>query len=459
MTWPLMTALVLMLAPNPTHESVWQKSVAMETQGDFAGALKLIEARWLAEPTLPLALRRGWLLMKLEQPAQAVRAYGDALTLAPTSEDALLGLQWAHLSQSDWSGAAQAGRQALEVAPMNAWATGRQGLALFMLGDYDEARTLYVKALAAQPDNGEFHLGMGFTLKALGEVEASATACNHARRLMPEDPRIPECLASTPEGPQVWGAASSSVLFYSGALVGEELVAYTVSAGAALSPNWLIWAGGNASTLARSEDSGGEPYNQVAPIAGIGWRDDGWRAGVSVVPYIFANEEEVEGTNVFLGHVGRAPARPGALGADLDVAWTRSPGDDVIQLDPMLHWAVTSRLTLGLGPEIQLFPEESGGVAILLSGHLDLDWRLHPQFGVGLLGYAGPRRYPVTADGLSIWTGGERFTAGVNARLSWQPLPWLEARLAIVHDTGDEQYGVDEAFSITGGTLGLSVSW
>lgn len=448
----MLTLVVSLLEPS----GAWEESLALEARGDLAGALALIDGQWRQKPSARLALRRGWLSMQQKRYDRAATAYEDALALSPDSEDAWLGLQWARISREDWSGAAAAGQEALARAPNNAWAAGRHGLTLFMLGEYEDARRHYIKALAAQPENGEFHLGMGYTLARMGEAEASRAACHQARKHLGPDPRVASCLRSSEDEREVWATVSVSRLGYSGAYASESLQAYTVAGGASLSPHWLFWVGNTASTLARQ---GEDAYNQVAPILTVGWRDRQWSAGASVVPQIFANEDAVDGTRVLIGRGGLSPSGGSPLGADVSLAWTSSPGDDVLQLHPMLRYAPSGALTLGIGPEVQLFPEEAGGVAVLMSGHLELDWRLSGALTARLAGYAGPRRYPVSSQGLSVWTGGERFTAGGALGLDWGATDWLTLGFNVTHDIGDEQYGLSQDFSITGGTLILGVGW
>ncbi|MCC6523992.1 MAG: hypothetical protein IT373_15135, partial [Polyangiaceae bacterium] len=79
------------------RSSAWDRSVALEQAGDVAGARDALELAWTAEPeSYEVALRTGWLSLRLDEVERAVARYERARSLPGAGPDAERGLAAAH---------------------------------------------------------------------------------------------------------------------------------------------------------------------------------------------------------------------------------------------------------------------------------------------------------------------------------------------------------------------------
>jgi serine/threonine protein kinase/Flp pilus assembly protein TadD len=129
----------------------------------------------------------------------AQQMFGKAIEIDPTYAKAYAGLadchallhtNWghepAHLRQAD-----SASRKALELAPELAEAHVSRGLAVLLLGQYDEARKEFETALSLQPNHFEAHYFYGRACMAEGKLNEAAKHFAEASKLNPEDYQAP----------------------------------------------------------------------------------------------------------------------------------------------------------------------------------------------------------------------------------------------------------------------------
>jgi tetratricopeptide (TPR) repeat protein len=120
-------------------------------------------------------LRRGWLLYKLGKFAEASDAYAKAVALEPRSVEARVGALLPAMALRRWADVEAGAREAVKLDPGNYLANLRMAFAVYNLGRYPEAVTLYRKLLEGYPSDVEVRSGLGWSLLKAGKgVEAAA---------------------------------------------------------------------------------------------------------------------------------------------------------------------------------------------------------------------------------------------------------------------------------------------
>ena len=151
--------------------TAFETATALASAGEYGPALTLLAA--IEEPAGDATVLRGWCLENLDQPAEAIAAYGDALAVDPTNLEALDGLanvaaalgrddqaaaQWAAVVTEVESRQRPSGRE-LELA----------GWSLFRLGRLREADRSLRAALAVRPCRASARFDLGLVLLAHGD--------------------------------------------------------------------------------------------------------------------------------------------------------------------------------------------------------------------------------------------------------------------------------------------------
>lgn len=120
-------------------------------------------------------LRRGWLLYKLGKHAEAVDAYGKAVAAEPRSVEARVGALLPAMALRRWADVESGAREVQKIDPGNYLAGLRLAFAVYSLGRYPEAVTLYRKLLESYPSDVEVRSGLGWSLLKAGKgTEAAA---------------------------------------------------------------------------------------------------------------------------------------------------------------------------------------------------------------------------------------------------------------------------------------------
>lgn len=298
-------------------------------------------------------------------------------------------------------------------------------------------------------------LGLGFTLARLGEVERGHDLCRQAAEAFPTDPRINECLQTEPPAEVVVGASlSSGYMSYSDPWELVDLLWLTATAGVELASGVGLWAGVTWARTSLNYEL--DDFVQTHPVLGLYVMKDGFEARLSGT-YLFANDgDESAPIDGAWGLSGRVGYGSGDLAGYLDLAASVYSATTAVQLDPRLSWRLSDRVTLTLGPELQVLTAEG---EVLGSGHVGADIRLNAILTMRLYGWGGTRRYAVEAGGLSVWTSADRYVGGYRAGLSVEVAAPLHLDFEWRHDFGDQQADEDHDFQLTGGTVNLRATF
>lgn len=127
----------------------------------------------LVDPGLADLLAQARVCTSAAEDEAAKRLYLDALKRDPTSLEALLELARLAMRSGHRSAAITCWRQASLCHPADPAAAVNLGGALIEQGAFDEARTAFAAALAAQPGLAAAHQGMARALTGLGEAPAA----------------------------------------------------------------------------------------------------------------------------------------------------------------------------------------------------------------------------------------------------------------------------------------------
>jgi hypothetical protein len=408
----------------------------------------LMLALAMAPQSLDEALQAGWGALQADRPEEAARWYASATELAPESEDAWLGLQRAQIAARRWSAAMSAGDQALRLDPHSWWACSRQAYAAYMAGDYGRARDLYETALIEEPGDAQMMLGLSFSLARLGDPDGARRWCDSAAAAG-ADARA--CRADGDV--RVAASASTTFLTFGGGAL-SDLKAFTVSAGATWPSGLGVWAG-----LTRSVTSLGlaDDFEQTVVAGGLRLQRAGWTAGVAG-GRVMASVDQVDGAGVVLGRLGYDG---GVAGLGVSSAATFYSDATVVQIDPAFTWRPWHTLTLSAGPSLSIVRGDpytpDGAGSVLVSAQVSVAWTPVPALTLSASAFRGPRRYRVEAEGLSVWTGSERYTSGMSAGLRWAPADTLGIFAEVERSSADEEAGHAVSFDQLGGTVGLDI--
>jgi tetratricopeptide (TPR) repeat protein len=104
-------------------EDPWKQSYKLESQGNFAEAIKALQPVLEQNRNHEFALTRSaWLHYLHKQYNTSVKQYESALKINPQSLDAKIGVMLPLMAQSRWNEAKKHGLEALKVAPYQYYA-------------------------------------------------------------------------------------------------------------------------------------------------------------------------------------------------------------------------------------------------------------------------------------------------------------------------------------------------
>jgi tetratricopeptide (TPR) repeat protein len=165
----------------------FQRSYDAEAVGKTQDALTAIDALPAPQHDGYVAqLRRGWLLYKLGKHAEAVDAYGKAIALEPKSVEARVGALLPAMALRRWADVESGAKEALKLDPGNYLANLRMAFAVYSLGRYPDAATLYRKLAEGYPSDVEVRSGLGWSLLKAGK---GAEAAGEFRAVLDVAPR------------------------------------------------------------------------------------------------------------------------------------------------------------------------------------------------------------------------------------------------------------------------------
>ena len=165
-------------ARNPAHTWSWlYLAAAYEQMGRLDDALAACQ-RAVALSGWPNAWNNlGWILSRLNRPAEAEQAFLEAIRRDPGYRKAWENLIRIRLETGDYAGAEAAARQGLALNPDNADAWNTLGWILQLQNRLEEAETAYRRALALDPA----HAAAQANLQQLGQSTDTAPETSTTR--------------------------------------------------------------------------------------------------------------------------------------------------------------------------------------------------------------------------------------------------------------------------------------
>jgi tetratricopeptide (TPR) repeat protein len=143
------------------------------------------------------ALKRGYVASDRGDHEEAYTHYRSALELASNSElrfQAYVGLGSTAAALGELDDARQNFERALEIRPNNAETLFSLGLVAKRQGEIQEAATLFATAAVRDPSLAEAMVELGVVYEILGRHEEAADACWRAVSIIPEDEGALLCL-------------------------------------------------------------------------------------------------------------------------------------------------------------------------------------------------------------------------------------------------------------------------
>ncbi len=170
---------------DPTQ--LQRDAVAALNRGAYEEAAKLLQQLLLAEPRNA----DGWFLMGMVAAAnfrisKALELVDQAIELKPGDAEYLAQKAKLHALLDQTDAARHAADQATAAAPDTALTMDTIGVVYSKIGAYADAVPLLERAVAAKPDNAQFHFNLASADQFLGKAEAAAHHYEEAIRLQPQ---------------------------------------------------------------------------------------------------------------------------------------------------------------------------------------------------------------------------------------------------------------------------------
>lgn len=175
------------LEPPTDGSELFQQSYDREAVGKLQEALAALDR--LAPPRKDgylACLRRGWLLYRLGRYAESVEAYQHAITAAPQSIEARVGLILPQQALKRWSDSEATAKAVLAIDPQSYLANLRLAFTLYNLGRFTEAATLYAQLKDHYPSDPDPRSGLGWSLL---KQARTAEAAREFRELLAIQPK------------------------------------------------------------------------------------------------------------------------------------------------------------------------------------------------------------------------------------------------------------------------------
>jgi tetratricopeptide (TPR) repeat protein len=161
------------LARGQDVPELMQRSYDSEAAGKLQDAVAALD-QLPQRDRFVVQLRRGWLLYRLGRHDEAVKAYEQAVELAPRAVEARVGLLLPQIALRRWADVEAGARAALKIDPGNYLANLRLAFACYNLHRYAESAALYRKLSELYPSDVEVLSGMGWSLLKMGKAPEAA---------------------------------------------------------------------------------------------------------------------------------------------------------------------------------------------------------------------------------------------------------------------------------------------
>lgn len=191
-------SLVLYTGFSQTNQTslvaAFTKSYALEKNSDFSGAMDVLKKVY-DESSYELNLRLGWLNYNAGLFDESVIFYGRAQKLMPYSEESRFGLILPLSALGKWDEVIKTYDEILTVSPNNTTAMYRLGLVYYGRKDYNKASTLFKKVVDLYPFGYDGLLMLGWTSYFLGNTNQAKVLFYKAILYNPDDKSASEGLS------------------------------------------------------------------------------------------------------------------------------------------------------------------------------------------------------------------------------------------------------------------------
>ncbi|MCB9479162.1 MAG: tetratricopeptide repeat protein [Deltaproteobacteria bacterium] len=463
--WLFIALLALARAQEMTPDAQFQRSLLLEEAGRCEEALAVIDDLAAGTQSYAISLRRAWLNRQCGDVNRAELYYRDAARQCETCADPWLGLQTMAAEHAQWRLVLAYGGEANARDEGNYWAHVRGGYAAMMLDDLPQAAMHYQAALQAKPEDGEALLGLGYVRLRQGRTGAADELCERAAKVLPNDPRVTECLHPSPPEPseetiyaaEAWGGMWT----YSDPWNLSDTISLTGTVSVTQPGLYGGWFGvAQSDTTMRYQE---DDFTQTVPVLG-GWYAWGEWSVDGSAGYVFTNDDVLGDAPVGVLGGGYRTTR---WGLHAEAAATGYDGFTVLQGTLLGHYSPIAGLTLTAGPrvisvgerDVELPEPATVDAETVISAMGRVDWQALPWLDFYAAGFTGEQRYAVDLGGLSVWSSADLFVGQIDGGVGVRPLPAWRIYASAHQKYGSEQYELDHDFTVTGWTLGTSLGF
>lgn len=168
--------------------ALYRLSYQLEAKGDHAGALaRMAEIRAAAGRSYFVVVRTAWLQYLKGDLAGSTTSYREAVSLEPKAVEPRLGLTLPLLALKRWRDLERACRDVLALDPNDPTARARLAHALYFVGNYPDAATVYRKLVADYPAVLDHQTGLAWTLLRMGRRAEAHRLFNAVLAVSPDN--------------------------------------------------------------------------------------------------------------------------------------------------------------------------------------------------------------------------------------------------------------------------------
>lgn len=164
----------------------FEKSYQLETSGDYATAIKELQAVYHAED-YETNLRLGWLIYSSGRFTEALPYYQKCIEIRPLSIEARFGYVNPAAALGNWSQVEARYDEILKADPMNTLANYRMGMILYGREDYSGALKYFTRVLNLYPFDYDTTIIAAWTQFKLGKLREAKIMFQKTLLIKPND--------------------------------------------------------------------------------------------------------------------------------------------------------------------------------------------------------------------------------------------------------------------------------
>jgi Tfp pilus assembly protein PilF len=394
-------------------------------------------------------LQLGWRALRCEEADLARQFYEEALSQSPQSEDALLGLALAALTQNRYHESIDLHQVLLQLNPHNVWGHKRIAYAWYLLGQWSLADSAYRRTLELAPDAEDAQLGRAWSLFQLGRRFEARQQASGLKALSKQD--IMQKIGDLPD----FGVTARFLGF--GYLNTEErshVLGYGVSG--FVNYQDLISACFRFQRLdfwAQGLDDSQQRQDLLSLQLGAGY--GGFRVRLS---YVGTTQDGDRLSDTLSVH---SQLDSGRFGASLVGVWTDMAERQLVQAEAGLRWRPVESLSLAVYGNIQTVRDKDESNPTSLhgmwqpSGEIRLKWKLNPSWKFNLATWYGRRVFWVHQETALPWATMDRFEFGWSSEVEFWPIKNLGVILGGFGQMGEDVLYSTGSVHALGGFLAL----